>query len=177
MADAPDARRAARRSRGEVAFEDVQFAYRAGATEVLHGVSFAAEPGQTVALVGHTGAGKSTIVKLLARFYDPTGGRVAVDGHDLRDVTLARCAGSSGSCRRRASCSPAAVRDNIAFGRPDATDEEVRAAAEAVGADEFIERCPDGYDTDDPGARRAALDRPAPAGRVRPRAAGRPAAS
>ena len=106
-------------------------------------------PGQTVALVGHTGAGKSTVVKLLARFYDPTGG----PGADRRprparrDVAT-RCARSSGSCPRRASCSRAPCASNIAFGRPDASLDDVVAAAEAVGADAFIRALPDGYDTE-----------------------------
>jgi ATP-binding cassette, subfamily B, bacterial len=115
---------------------------------VLHGISFAVEPGQTVALVGHTGAGKSTIVKLLARFYDPTGGRITIDGHDLRDVTMHSLRSQLGIVPQEAFLFAGSVRDNIAFGRPDAPLEDVVAAAEAVGADEFIRALPDGYDTD-----------------------------
>jgi ABC-type multidrug transport system fused ATPase/permease subunit len=115
---------------------------------VLHGISFTAEPGQTVALVGHTGAGKSTIVKLLARFYDPTGGRVTIDGHDLRDVTMHSLRRQLGIVPQEAFLFAGSVRDNIAFGRPQATLDEVRAAAAAVGADAFIEQLPDGYDTE-----------------------------
>ncbi|HET6848211.1 MAG TPA: ABC transporter ATP-binding protein [Gaiellales bacterium] len=133
---------------GRVAFEDVHFAYRSDTAEVLHGVSFAAEPGQTVALVGHTGAGKSTIVKLLARFYDPTAGRVTIDGHDLRDVTMHSLRRQLGIVPQEAFLFAGSVRDNIAFGRPQATLDEVRAAAAAVGADTFIEQLPDGYDTE-----------------------------
>ena len=101
---------------------------------MLHGISFAVQPGQTVALVGHTGAGKSTIVKLLARFYDPTGGRVLVDGHDLRDVTMASLHRQLGMVPQEGFLFARSVAENIAFGRPDATCEEVEAAARAVGA-------------------------------------------
>ena len=117
-----------------------------------------------MALVGTTGAGKSTLAKLVARFYDPAEGAVLIDGHDLREVsTAARCATSSRSCPRRATSSPARIAENIAFGRPDATDEEIRAAADAVGATEFIEALPEGFDTRHQRARLGALGRPAPA--------------
>ena len=132
---------------GRVEFEDVRFAYREGGAEVLHGISFAVQPGQTVALVGHTGAGKSTIVKLLARFYDPTGGRVLVDGHDLRDVTMTSLHRQLGMVPQEGFLFARSVAENIAFGRPDASREEVEAAARAVGAHEFIEALPEGYDT------------------------------
>ena len=132
---------------GHVRFDDVSFAYRAGTAEVLHQISFTAEPGQTVALVGHTGAGKSTIVKLLARFYDPTSGRITIDGHDLREVTMRSLRGQLGIVPQEAFLFAGSVRDNIAFGRPEATLDEVEAAARAVGADEFIRDLPDGYDT------------------------------
>jgi ATP-binding cassette subfamily B protein len=115
---------------------------------VLHGVSFLAEPGQTVALVGHTGAGKSTVVKLLARFYDPTSGRVLIDGHDLRDVTAASLRSQLGIVPQESFLFSGTVRENIAFGRPEASLEDVVAAAEAVGADGFIRALPDGYDTE-----------------------------
>ena len=100
-----------------------------------------------MALVGHTGAGKSTIVKLLARFYDPTGGRVLVDGHDLRDVTMASLHRQLGMVPQEGFLFARSVADNIAFGRPEATREEIEAAARAVGAHEFIEGLPEGYDT------------------------------
>ena len=115
---------------------------------MLHGVSFTAEPGQTVALVGHTGAGKSTVVKLLARFYDPTSGRVLIDGHDLRDVTSQSLRSQLGIVPQEAFLFSGSVRANIAFGRPDASLDDVVAAAEAVGADAFIRALPDGYDTE-----------------------------
>jgi ABC-type multidrug transport system fused ATPase/permease subunit len=133
---------------GRVEFREVRFAYSQGATEVLHGVSFTAEPGQTVALVGHTGAGKSTVVKLLARFYDPTSGEVLIDGHDLRDLTADSLRSQLGIVPQESFLFSGSVRENIAFGRPDAPLEDVVAAAEAVGADAFIRALPDGYDTE-----------------------------
>jgi ABC-type multidrug transport system fused ATPase/permease subunit len=133
---------------GRVEFSDVHFAYSPAAAEVLHGVSFAAEAGQTVALVGHTGAGKSTIIKLLARFYDPTSGTVLLDGHDLRDVTSHSLRSQLGVVPQEAFLFSGSVRANIAFGRPDASLEDVVAAAEAVGADAFIRALPEGYDTE-----------------------------
>jgi len=114
---------------------------------VLHGVSFAAEPGQTVALVGHTGAGKSTIVKLLARFYDPTSGQVLIDGRDLRDMTAQSLRSQLGIVPQESFLFSGTVRENIAFGRPGASLDDVVAATEAVGADAFIRALPDGYDT------------------------------
>ena len=147
MADAPGARELPQIA-GKVEFADVQFAYSPTSAEVLHGVSFAAEPGQTVALVGHTGAGKSTVVKLLARFYDPTSGRVLIDGTDVRDVTAHSLRSQLGIVPQESFLFSGSVRSNIAFGRPEATDEEVVAAAEAVGADAFIRALPDGYDTE-----------------------------
>jgi ABC-type multidrug transport system fused ATPase/permease subunit len=132
---------------GKVEFENVRFSYAADASEVLHSVSFTAEPGQTIALVGHTGAGKSTVVKLLARFYDPTAGRVLIDGHDLRDVTAHSLRSQLGIVPQEGFLFSGTVRSNIAFGRPEASLEDVVAAAQAVGADEFIRALPEGYDT------------------------------
>jgi ABC-type multidrug transport system fused ATPase/permease subunit len=132
---------------GKVEFEDVRFSYAPDASEVLHSVSFTAEAGQTIALVGHTGAGKSTVVKLLARFYDPTAGRVLIDGHDLRDVTAKSLRSQLGIVPQEGFLFSGTVRSNIAFGRPEASLEDVVAAAQAVGADEFIRALPDGYDT------------------------------
>ena len=135
--------------RGEITFEDVTFAY-AGREEdpALADVDLVVPPGQTVALVGSTGAGKSTFAKLVARFHDPTSGRVLIDGVDLRDVTQSSLRRQMGIVPQEAFLFGGTIRDNIAFGRPDATDEEVRAAAHAVGADAFIEGTTDGYDTD-----------------------------
>ena len=147
LTDAPDARELPQ-IRGDVAFEDIHFSYAPGGTEVLHGVSFAVPAGSTIALVGHTGAGKSTIVKLLARFYDPTAGRIAVDGHDLRDITVASLRRQLGIVPQEGFLFSGTIAENITFGRPDASAEEITAAAHAVGADEFIAQLEDGYDTE-----------------------------
>jgi ABC-type multidrug transport system fused ATPase/permease subunit len=151
--------------RGEVRFEDVSFAYRPrskpraasnGAAPpdedaevlALEHVDLDVPAGQTIALVGATGAGKSTMAKLAARFYDPTRGRVLVDGHDLREVSSHSLRSQMGIVPQEAFLFSGSVRENIAFGRPDASDEQVRAAAAAVGADEFISELPRGYDTE-----------------------------
>ena len=135
------------RVRGEIRFEDVRFSY-GGDAIALDDVSLVVPPGQTLALVGETGAGKSTLAKLVARFYDPDEGRVLIDGHDLRDVTERSLRSQLGIVPQESFLFSGTIRDNIAFGRPDASDDEVRAAAQAVGAHEFIERLPDGYDTE-----------------------------
>ena len=124
---------------GAVAVEHLSFRYAESSPLVLEDVDFTVAPGQTVALVGHTGAGKSTFVKLLARFYDPTAGRITIDGHDLRDVSTASLRSQIGIVPQEGFLFSGSVRDNIAFGRPEATMDEVRAAAEAVGAAGFIE--------------------------------------
>ena len=131
---------------GNVAFENVRFGYGDG-PEILHGIDLAVPAGTTVALVGHTGAGKSTIAKLLARFYDPREGRITIDGHDLRDVTQESLRRQLGIVPQEGFLFAGTVRENIAFGRPDATDEEIAAAARAVGADDFILQLEDGYET------------------------------
>jgi ATP-binding cassette subfamily B protein len=133
--------------RGEIAFEDVHFSYGGadGAEAALTGVDLRIPAGQTVAFVGETGAGKSTLVKLVARFYDPTGGRVTVDGRDLRDLDLTAYRHRLGVVPQEAYLFPGTVRDAIAYGRPDATDAEVEAAARAVGAHEMIAGLQGGY--------------------------------
>ena len=135
------------RVRGEIRFEDVTFSY-GGDALALDDVSLVVPPGQTLALVGETGAGKSTLAKLVARFYDPGEGRVLIDGHDLRDVTERSLRSQLGIVPQESFLFSGTIGDNIAFGRPDASDDEVRAAAQAVGAHEFIERLPEGYDTE-----------------------------
>jgi ABC-type multidrug transport system fused ATPase/permease subunit len=132
---------------GHVRFEGVRFSYRTG-PEVLHGLDLDVPPGTTVALVGHTGAGKSTIAKLLARFYDPTAGRITIDGHDLRAVEQASLRRQLGIVPQEGFLFAGTVTDNIAFGRPDAAPEEVVRAAQAVGAHDFILRLEDGYETE-----------------------------
>jgi len=143
--DRPDAT-PLRSPRGHVAFDGVRFAYGRG-PEVLHGIALDVPAGTTVALVGHTGAGKSTIAKLLARFYDPTEGRITFDGVDLRDVTQDSLRRQLGIVPQEGFLFAGTVRENVAFGRADATDEEIHAAAHAVGADEFVERLEDGWET------------------------------
>ncbi len=133
--------------RGDVAFHDVQFSYVEG-RPVLSDLDFAVPAGQTVALVGTTGAGKTTIAKLIARFYDPVSGSVTLDGVDLRDFTQSELRRHVVMVTQENFMFDGTVADNIRFGRPDATDEEVVAAARAVGADRFIDTLPDGYDTD-----------------------------
>jgi ATP-binding cassette subfamily B protein len=135
--------------RGELRFEDVSFRYGSGddAEYALRDVDLVIPPGQTVALVGATGAGKSTFAKLVARFYDPTSGRVLVDGHDLRSVSAHSLRSQMGIVPQEAFLFSGTVRENIAFGRVDATDAEVAAAARAVGAASFIEGLEHGYDT------------------------------
>ena len=130
--------------RGEVAFEDVRFAYGAD-EEALSGVDLRIPAGQTVAFVGETGAGKSTLVKLVARFYDPTGGRVTVDGTDLRALDLTSYRHRLGVVPQEAYLFQGTVRDAIAYGRPDATDADVEAAARAVGAHDMIATLDGGY--------------------------------
>ncbi len=131
---------------GAVSFDDVDFAYAAtGGLPVLTGLELRIEPGETVALVGETGAGKSTVMKLIARFYDPTGGSVGVDGIDLRTLDLPAYRHQLGVVPQEAFLFTGTVRDNIAYGRPDASDAEVEAAARAVGAHEMIARQDDGY--------------------------------
>ncbi|KUN83074.1 ABC transporter [Streptomyces bungoensis] len=130
--------------RGEIAFENVHFAY-GDDEEALSGVDLRIPAGQTVAFVGETGAGKSTLVKLVARFYDPTSGRVTADGTDLRDLDLTAYRHRLGVVPQEAYLFPGTVRDAIAYGRPDATDAEVEAAARAVGAHEMIARLTGGY--------------------------------
>jgi len=146
IGDRPDATELPR-LRGEIRFEDVTFSY-GGDALALDDVSLLVPPGQTLALVGATGAGKSTLAKLVARFYDPDEGRVLIDGHDLRDVTERSLRSQLGIVPQESFLFSGTIRDNISFGRPDATDEEVRAASQAVGAHDFIERLPDGYDTE-----------------------------
>jgi ATP-binding cassette subfamily B protein len=124
----------------------VRFRYGRG-DEVLHGIDLDVPAGTTVALVGHTGAGKSTIAKLIARFYDPTGGRLTIDGVDLRDVTQASLRNQLGIVPQEGFLFAGTVRDNIAFGRPDASLEDVMTAARTVGAHEFVAELEDGYET------------------------------
>jgi ATP-binding cassette subfamily B protein len=131
---------------GDVHFDAVHFGYGSG-PEILHGIDLNVPAGTTVALVGHTGAGKSTIAKLLARFYDPREGSISIDGHDLRDVTQQSLRSQLGIVPQEGFLFAGTVRDNIAFGRPDASDEDIAAAARAVDAEDFILGLEAGYET------------------------------
>jgi ATP-binding cassette subfamily B protein len=145
-------------SEGDVEFDHVSFAYAddsllsksggdEGPRQVLRDLHLHLHPGETVALVGRTGSGKSTVARVLARFYDATGGTVRVDGHDVRDLTLTSLRANIGVVLDEPFLFSVSIRDNIAYGRPDASIEEVKAAAEAAGAAGFINRLSDGYDT------------------------------
>ena len=145
--------------KGDVEFDGISFAYAAdsllskpgdengGRRDILRDLDLHLRPGETVALVGRTGSGKSTVARVLARFYDATGGTVRVDGHDVRDLTLTSLRGNIGVVLDEPFLFSVSIRDNIAYGRPDATMEEVRAAAEAAGAAGFVSRLDQGYDT------------------------------
>ncbi len=133
--------------RGEVVFDHVSFRYFGSSELVLDDVSFRAEPGQTVAILGATGSGKSSIINLIPRFYDVTSGRVLIDGYDVRDVTIESLRRQIGIVLQETNLFTGTIRDNIAFGRPDASDEEVIAAAKAAAAHEFIMSFPEGYNT------------------------------
>ena len=133
---------------GEVTFDHVSFAYaNAPEVQVLRDVSFTVKPGQTIALVGPTGAGKSTIVNLVSRFYDVTEGSVRIDGRDVRDVTLHSLRSQMGVMTQENFLFTGTVRDNILYGNPEATEEEMIQASKAVHAHEYIMKLPDGYDT------------------------------
>jgi ATP-binding cassette subfamily B multidrug efflux pump len=132
---------------GQVEFRDVTFRYFGSGSAVLDSVSFTAEPGQTVALLGATGSGKSTIINLIPRFYDTSAGAVLIDGYDVRDVTLDSLRSQIGIVLQETNLFSGNIRDNIAFGRPDATLEQVQAAAQAASAHDFIMGFPQGYDT------------------------------
>ncbi|HEY6738050.1 MAG TPA: ABC transporter ATP-binding protein [Actinopolymorphaceae bacterium] len=142
---AADAPRPVERLRGEIRFDDVRFAYTGADEEALRGISLRIVPGETVAVVGETGAGKSTLMKLVARFYDPTGGAVRADGMDLRDLDLTDYRHRLGFVPQEAHLFAGTVRDAIAYGRPEATDAEVEQAAREVGAHEMVATLRHGY--------------------------------
>jgi ATP-binding cassette subfamily B protein len=134
-------------SKGDVSFESVDFSYTEGGPRVLSGLDLRLRPGEVVAMVGRTGSGKSTVARLLTRFYDVDGGAVRIDGYDVRDLTLASLRSRIGIVLDEPFLFSASIRDNIAYGRPDADLADIDAAAKAAGAYEFIRELPSGYDT------------------------------
>jgi ATP-binding cassette subfamily B protein len=132
--------------KGNVRFENVTFRYYSGGEPVLNRVSFEARAGETIALLGATGSGKTTIINLLPRFYDPSEGRITIDGHDLREVTLDSLRSQIGIVLQETTLFSGSIRENIAFGKPEATHEEIQAAAKAAAAHDFIMSFPEGYE-------------------------------
>jgi len=132
---------------GNINFENVTFRYVGGGDPVLDKVNFEAKPGQTIALLGATGSGKTSIINLLPRFYDPTEGRITIDGYDLRDLKLESLRAQIGIVLQETTLFSGSIRDNIAFGKPDANDQEIMAAAKAAAAHDFIMSFSDGYNT------------------------------
>jgi ATP-binding cassette subfamily B protein len=133
--------------KGQVKFENVTFRYFGGSEAVLKNVDFEVEPGQTVALLGATGSGKSTIINLLPRFYDPSEGRIMIDEYDLRDIKLESLRSQIGIVLQETTLFAGTIRENIAYGRPDASQEEIETVARAAAAHDFILSFPDAYDT------------------------------
>jgi ATP-binding cassette subfamily B protein len=133
--------------KGSVEFDHVTFRYFGGGDPALDNVTFSAQPGQTIALLGATGSGKSSIINLIPRFYDATSGSVCIDGHDVRDVTLESLRSQIGIVLQDTTLFTGTIRDNIAFGRPDASLDEVMSAAKAAEAHDFVTSFPQGYDT------------------------------
>ena len=133
--------------KGDVKFDNVTFRYFGGGDPVLKNVTFEAKSGETIALLGATGSGKTSIINLLPRFYDPSEGSITIDGHDLRDVTLDSLRSQIGIVLQETTLFSGTIRENIAFGKPEATLEEIQAAAKAAAAHDFIMSFPDGYDT------------------------------
>ncbi|MCU9612263.1 ABC transporter ATP-binding protein/permease [Caldibacillus lycopersici] len=133
--------------KGHIKFEDVVFSYDEKRT-ALKGINLEIQPGETIALVGHTGSGKTTIANLISRFYDATSGNVLIDGYNIKDITLKSLRKNISIVLQDTFIFSGTIIENIRFGRPDATDEEVKAAATAIGADTFIQKLPNGYDTE-----------------------------
>ena len=133
--------------RGEVVFEDVSFRYAGARRDALNDLTFTARPGETIALLGPTGAGKSTIINLLPRFYDTTSGRILIDGHDIRDLKIADLRSQIGTVLQETFLFSVSIAENIAYGRKGASREEVIAAAKAARAHDFISALPEGYET------------------------------
>ena len=135
-------------TKGKVVFEDVSFSYRDdGGDPVLTNISFTAEPGENVAILGSTGSGKSSLINLIPRFYDANGGKISIDGHDVKDLTMQSLRSNIGISLQDVVLFSGTIRDNIKYGKPGATDEEMEIASKAAQAHEFITGFPEGYDT------------------------------
>ena len=135
------------RAAGDVGFTDVEFSYPGIGRAVLRGISYRVPPGATVAIVGSSGAGKTTLTKLMLRFYDPAHGRITLDGRDLRGLSLSDLRRNVTAVLQETLVFDGTVADNIRYGKPEATDQEITAAAVAADAHEFITALPEGYDT------------------------------
>ena len=146
VSDRPDAIELPR-LRGQVEFQTVSFSYAGSSVSTLENISFLARPGQTVAIMGRTGSGKSTVINLIPRFYDVSLGKVLLDGHDVREVKLASLRSQIGIVLQETTLFSGTIRENVAYGRPDATPAEIEAAAQAAQAHAFITSFPQGYDT------------------------------
>ena len=144
--DVPDAKELTV-TEGCIDFSHVSFEYPDDHNKVLHDLTLHIRPGENLALVGPSGGGKTTIANLIPRFYDLTGGSIEIDGQDIRKVTLSSLRGAIGIVQQEVYLFSGTVRDNIAYGRPEATDEEIRAVAKLAGADDFITKLPNGYDS------------------------------
>jgi ATP-binding cassette subfamily B protein len=131
---------------GKVVFDDVSFRYVGGTQDVLTKVSFSANPGETIAVLGQTGAGKSSIINLIPRFYDVTGGKILVDGYDIRDLTVESLRNQVGIVLQETTLFSGTIRENIAYGRPEASLKDIQEAAQAAQAHDFIVDLADGYD-------------------------------
>jgi ATP-binding cassette subfamily B protein len=147
IADKPDAI-ALTPIKGDISFEHVTFRFRGTKRDALQDIDFSATAGSMIGIVGPTGSGKSALINLIPRFYDPTEGRVLIDGHDVRDQQLKNLRSQIGMVLQETFLFSITIGENIAYGRPDATREEIVAAAKAAQADKFISRLPQGYDTE-----------------------------
>ncbi|NIW47331.1 MAG: ATP-binding cassette domain-containing protein, partial [Gammaproteobacteria bacterium] len=133
--------------RGKVTFDHVSFRYMSGGDDVIHDINFVVEPGETIAILGQTGAGKSSIINLIPRFYDVTSGQVRIDGHDVRDLMLDSLRSQIGIVLQESTLFSGTIRENIAYGKPDASMDEIIEAAKAAQAHQFVDELDEGYES------------------------------